>query len=231
MTSFRYKKWFTLREVLVIVIIISVGLLSVLVALTRGMTYVQKTRQKVVALALAKEGMEAVYHIRDTNWTRWAWTKDRCRLNIDPMSSIDDKQCQDNQRFMSWYYMLQRLTWAGQQYFALTWNFSQWVTIADGIDAMDSKYALCQDGGYRDSCTWSGYTTEEWIYFRQIQWYGLYLKDVAQTWWSLLVCSGWLSSECSTSRAKEFRFCSTVIYIGYTTGEIQLCGVLTNFEQ
>jgi Tfp pilus assembly protein PilV len=52
--------------------IISVGLLSVLVALTRGMTYVQKTRQKVVALALAKEGMEAVYHIRDTNWTRWA---------------------------------------------------------------------------------------------------------------------------------------------------------------
>jgi Tfp pilus assembly protein PilV len=58
--------------VLVIIVIVSVGLLSVVVVLTNGMKYVQKTRQKVIALNLAREGMEAVYQIRDTNRTRWA---------------------------------------------------------------------------------------------------------------------------------------------------------------
>jgi len=37
------------------VVVISVGLLSVVVVLTNGMHYVQKTRQKVIALNLARE--------------------------------------------------------------------------------------------------------------------------------------------------------------------------------
>lgn len=68
----RGKQGFTIREILIIIIVISVGLLSVVVVLTNGMKYVQKTRQKVVALNLAREGMEAFYQIRDTNRTRWA---------------------------------------------------------------------------------------------------------------------------------------------------------------
>lgn len=46
---------FTLREILIIVVVISVGLLSVLVVLTNGIKYVQKTRYKVIALNLARE--------------------------------------------------------------------------------------------------------------------------------------------------------------------------------
>ncbi|MEI6773299.1 MAG: hypothetical protein WCL18_00235 [bacterium] len=49
------KSGFTIREVLVIIVIISVGLLSVVVVLTDGMKYVQKTRQKVIAINLARE--------------------------------------------------------------------------------------------------------------------------------------------------------------------------------
>ena len=74
-----------MREILVIVVVISVGLLSVLVVLTNGMRYVQKTRQKVVAINIAREGMEAIYQIRDTNRTRWAGVKDGCRLKINPL--------------------------------------------------------------------------------------------------------------------------------------------------
>jgi Tfp pilus assembly protein PilV len=70
--SISIKHGFTIREILVIIVVISVGLLSVLVVLTNGMNYVQRTRQKVVALNLAREGMEAVYQIRDTNRTRRA---------------------------------------------------------------------------------------------------------------------------------------------------------------
>ena len=46
---------FTIREILVVIVVVSVGLLSVIVVLTDGMKYVQKTRQKIVALNLARE--------------------------------------------------------------------------------------------------------------------------------------------------------------------------------
>lgn len=68
-----------------IIVVISVGLLSVVFALSRGMQYVQHTRQKMLALDLAREGVEAVYNIRNTNWMRWAGVKDTCRLKIDPL--------------------------------------------------------------------------------------------------------------------------------------------------
>jgi len=49
------KSGFTIREILVVVVVISVGLLSVVVVLTNGMRYVQKIRQKVIALNIARE--------------------------------------------------------------------------------------------------------------------------------------------------------------------------------
>ncbi|MEI6672712.1 MAG: prepilin-type N-terminal cleavage/methylation domain-containing protein [bacterium] len=46
---------FTLREILIVIVVISVGLLSVVVVLNDGMKYIQKTRQKVIAINLARE--------------------------------------------------------------------------------------------------------------------------------------------------------------------------------
>jgi Tfp pilus assembly protein PilV len=57
-------------EILIIVAVISVGIMTLLTALRSSNTYVQKTRQKIIAINLAREGMEQVYNIRDTNWQR-----------------------------------------------------------------------------------------------------------------------------------------------------------------
>lgn len=51
----RYPQGFTIAEILIIIVVISVGLLSVLVVLSNGTKYIQKTRQKVIALNLARE--------------------------------------------------------------------------------------------------------------------------------------------------------------------------------
>jgi len=223
------KQGFTIREVLVIIVIVSVGLLSVVVVLTNGMKYVQKTRQKVIALNLAREGMEAVYQIRDTNRTRWAWVKDTCRLKIDPLMDEWNPRCDDDTWFTSGSYALQRLTAWDQEYFALT---SAWAPLnfGDGIDTDDYLYALCQQSGYRNACPGVIPTTSEGMYFREIEWLWLYLKDSSVVWWTPIVCTGWLWLDCGTSRAKEFRFCSTVSYIWDGTWEVRLCGVLTNFK-
>ncbi len=234
--KFSIKRWFafrkpgfTIREILIIIVVISVGLLSVIVVLTNGMKYVQKTRQRVVALNLAREWMEAIYQMRDTNRTRRAWVKDACWLKTDPLVDEWDDGCSNDSRFTSGSYALQRLTAGGQEYFALTWPFLTWIDFSDGIDQNDYNFSLCQQSGYRDSCPWSEPMTSEGKYFREIQGLWLYLKDVAITWWQEIVCTWW-TDLCADSRAKEFRFCSKVDYIGESTGEVKLCGVITNFK-
>lgn len=230
------KKWrilrkygFTIREILIIIVIVSVGLLSVVVVLTNGMTYVQKTREKVIALNLAREWMEAVYQIRDTNRTRWAGVKDQCWLKLNPLVDEWGDNCGNDLWISSGSYVLQRLTTGGQEYFALT---GPWESIyTDAILSTDiTKYSLCQKSGYWDSCMWENSSTSEWKYFREIQWLGLYLKDSLVPWWTGIVCTWWTSPDCWTSSAKEFRFCSRVVYMGESTSEVKLCGVLTNFR-
>lgn len=233
------RQGFTIREILVIIVIVSVGLLSVVVVLTNGMKYVQKTRQKVIALNLAREWMEAVYQIRDTNRTRRAWVKDKCWLKINPL--VDDYEpfiwatpsCINDIRFASGSYVLQRLSTGGQEYFALTGPWSA-LDISSLVTTDPTKFSLCQQSGYRNSCMWRTWTTSEWRYYREIVWLWLYLKDVPASTWNDIVCSWWTvfwwNPDCGTSSAKEFRFCSRVVYIGDGTGEVQLCGVITNFR-
>ncbi len=235
--KFSTKRWrvlhtwgFTIREILIIVIVISVGLLSVVVVLTNGMKYVQKTRQKVVALNIAREWMEAIYQIRDTNRTRRAGVKDACRLKINPLVNEWNESCADDQWFSSGAYVLQRLTAWGQEYFALTGPVMAQLILGNGIDTGDLQFSLCQINGRWESCMWTLATTSEWKYFREIEWLWLYLKDVAITWWELITCTWWTVLWCGTNRAKEFRFCSKVAYVGDGTGEVKLCWVLTNFK-
>lgn len=222
------KKGFTIWEILIVIVVISIGLLSVIAVLNNGLTYVQKTRQKVIALNLAREGMEAVYQMRDTNRTRWAWVKDQCWLKIDPMTDEWALRCIDDTRFSTWSYVLEYKAYSGQYYFALTWPQVSF-DLSDGLDTGDLYYGLCQTWGLRYSCI--APNTTEGKYFREIQWLWLYLKDVPVTWWTLIPCTWSLSNpDCWSPRAKEFRFCSKVYYIGDGTGEVKLCWVLTNFK-
>ncbi len=225
----RGRQGFTIWEILVVIVVISVGLLSVVVVLTNGLKYVQKTRYKVVALNLAREGMEAIYQLRDTNRTKRAGVKDQCWLKINPLVDEWALRCPDDLWFVSGSYALEHLSVWWQQYFALTWPRGV-LDVGNGLDSGDLQYSLCQTWGFRYPCIWLYPTSSEWIYFREIQWLGLYLKDESITWWLALWCTWWMSPGCWTNRAKEFRFCSRVVYIGDTTGEVKLCWVLTNFK-
>jgi Tfp pilus assembly protein PilV len=236
--NFSTKRWrikslsgFTIREVLLVVIIISVGLMAVIVTLTNGIKYVQKTRQRVIAINLAREWMEAIYQMRDTNRTRWAWVKDACRLKIDPLvDESNDGKCMNDTRFTTGSYVLQRLSTGGQMYFALTKRTWEQLNLDDSIES-NSWFSLCQQSGYRYWCMWSESTTSEGKYFREIEWLGLYLKaDQAISWWKPIYCPHGESTSCATNDAKEFRFCSKVAYIGEGVGEVKFCGAITNFK-
>ena len=53
-------------------------------------TYISETAQRTIALSLAKEGLEAIYNIRNSNWRRWSDSKNMCRLKADPMVDSDN---------------------------------------------------------------------------------------------------------------------------------------------
>jgi len=64
--------------------------------LRRGFSYVQESRQKIIALNLAREGVEAVYQIRNTNWKRWSAQKEQCWLKRDPLVDANTDGCQSD---------------------------------------------------------------------------------------------------------------------------------------
>ena len=66
------KYGFTVIEMLLMVVIIGVSLSAIIVSLNNGMSFMQKTREKTIAINLAREGIEAMYQIRDTNRYRRA---------------------------------------------------------------------------------------------------------------------------------------------------------------
>lgn len=49
------KHGFTILEVLIMVIILGVSLVAIIVTLNNGMSFIQKTREKTIAINLARE--------------------------------------------------------------------------------------------------------------------------------------------------------------------------------
>ena len=77
-------------EVILVLMIISTALISVITGVARTVNYVSEMKQRTLALNLAKEGIETVYNIRDTNWRRWSATK------VTPLDELNEG-CEDDQ--------------------------------------------------------------------------------------------------------------------------------------
>lgn len=222
---------FTLLEVLFVIIIVSMWLMSVLYAINYASDNVKSVKQRVIAINLAREGMEWVFQIRDTNWLSSPSKKDECRLDMNPLlDQWSTDWCSDDKWMGSWNYILQKIISGDQQTFYLSW-WSNWakLNLSDGVDSNDTNFALCWSGalGLRQACP--GYNWPV-AYFRQIHWEWLFLKDSNTTGWDYLDCANWTSpSACWWIDAKEYRFCSKVAYIWQWAWEVELCGLITNF--
>lgn len=62
------KLGFTIIEVLIAVVVITVGILGVLAVIHQTISYMSLSSSKLIATYLTQEGMEIVRNIRDTNW-------------------------------------------------------------------------------------------------------------------------------------------------------------------
>ena len=233
--KFQKSRAFTLVEMMIVVMILSIWLIWVFTTLKNSYKFLQDIKEKTMAINFARWWMEWVFSIRDTNWQRWSGKKDQCWLKINPLVDSWNDWCENDDWFASGYYILW-ITWE-QQYFYLT-KETNWFTPTWSINSDDWKYLLCKDSNWLiNSCpnaTWrpSDYF-DSTLFFRQVR--GWYLLDKHSDQF-LKTCDKWTDTDSDTSidcwwdTFKEKNFCVDVFYFDWVKKKVTFCSVLTNFE-
>ena len=88
------KKWFTLIEIMIVLLVFSVGVLAVLRLILHNMDTINNLEAKSTATLLAKEWIELVYNTRDSN--RIASLQWDCIINTNYNWEIEDELCKNH---------------------------------------------------------------------------------------------------------------------------------------
>jgi len=232
MKKIALNKWFTLIELIIATIILSIGLIGVFVTMKNSYKFLQEIKEKTMAINFARGGMEWVFSIRDTNWQRWSGKKDKCWLKVNPLFD-DDWKCENDAWFSSWSYVLALATWnSDQEYFFLSKQDEAFNPDGPLIES-DWKYLLCEDTNnwIIKACTW--YTSrptnyfDPTLFFRQVR--GWYLLDKNANTNITSNCSEGDDAWCWDGRFLEKNFCVDVFYFDGVKKKITMCSVMTNF--
>ena len=222
-------KAFTMLEILMITLIIGIWLLSIIVAITKAKTVTNQTKQSVIATQLAKEWIEMVYQIRNTNLLKHTNFKNYCWLNQNPKESCNSSTNPN------------RIT---KTNYILTWQLlkpnNDILDLSDWITPSDETFSLCLQSWQRISCQSAENQTDFGKFFRVIEGKWLYIKDVDLTWWIEIICNNawaggttqWEDYNCAQwddLHPMEFHFCSRVEYLSTKADSVEICGILTNF--
>lgn len=226
----RIKKSFTLLEVLIVCGFFSIVILAIIWAITRAYDFMNNTRMQVRAVNFAREWVEMVFNIRDTNRRRhsgerdkywnnvWTWdtkfTEGIYVLNEWKNSSEDvyvyasklDVGDIDNFYWDGFWTESDTVREKSKIVFTWTYNYLSWV-----YDGSSWTY---------QSVTWDMKTLlwGEWDFYRLVRVYNVANK-----------LNGCLDGDACP---KEMRFCVKIFYKSNTARRSsELCSIMTNFEE
>lgn len=78
MRLFGSRKGNTIAETIIVLIIVSFGIIETFKVLTTGGRLADTTEARIQAINLAREGIEAVENIRNTNWLKFPSNFENC---------------------------------------------------------------------------------------------------------------------------------------------------------
>lgn len=234
------KNWFTLIELLLVCSVFALLVSGVIIAINRAYSFMNDTKIRVRAANFAREGVEMVFNIRDTNWRRHSWERDSNRL------CNGTENC--THKFGEWLYVLKEWTtdiW--DKYFyvdklsAFTTSdeyekfyedrafrrYTGLYTWAEMQFDWDYNYMEYADGN-RVPQVWSiqDLLFNEVDFYRIVRVFGIYKKNTEGS--SILATV----DELKNGTPVEMRFCVKVFYRnGSRNGSSELCSVMTNFME
>lgn len=253
------KKWFTLVETMLVCWIFAIMVVWIIAAINRAYIFMNNTRLQVRATNYAREWIEMMFNIRNTNRRMGAGKKDKCRLVSD---IVKHSSCEDWSRFKPWLYTLEK--WKNE-----SWDMYFYANKLNNINSQTEIETYYSDDGFReklssnpDDIMWSKIvftgtysiierSYEEWKwwtweftmwnkiqdllwdgveFYRLLRVYGIYDKTNNSSSESL--DRGIDTERIWWALAKEIRFCVKTFY--KSSGwehSVELCSLMTNFEE
>jgi hypothetical protein len=213
-------------------------------AINRTYIFMNNTKVLIRATNMAREWMEMMFNIRDTNRRKYSWERDKYWLYL---GSWNDESL--NSFFQEWVYAIKewkngswdRFVYAEklniwnryEEFYDLEWFFS-----GDATFTTARSWAIVTFTWAYKYRSWSAETGTEvaWLigdvlwngveFYRVARIYGIYKKDANES-----DVPANLDSY-SYSEPKEMRFCVKVFYkLGAWNHSTELCSVMTNFME
>ena len=235
------KRWFTLVEVLFVCSIFAIMVVWIILAINRSYVFMNNTRLQVRATNFAREWVEMMFNLRDTNWRKYSWKKDEYRLVRDVrwwslllepwlynlIESTNDEDIYIAAGMISpsniddfysdeWFRKDEYTTarWDVKIVFTWSYPFLSW-----GLDASWNR-TWTQETWSIKELLWS-----ETDFYRLVRVYGTYKKDTSN------VSDTVASTDMRNATPKELRFCVKVFYRTNAPHTSELCSIMTNFEE
>jgi len=243
----RNKKnsWFTLIEVILVCSVFAILVSWIILAINRAFVFMNNTRLSIRATNFAREWVEMMYNIRDTNRRKCSWEKDKAWLYLG--TGVDESSCDDlvGHLFQKWIYILnedvkpsndkyidaRKIEVSSENeddFYSSDWFFK------NEYEGLRNQTKLTFTWTYK-YLSWDNVETWEindllweWVnFYRIVRVYGIYKKntedgpmvladDTELTWWS----------------PAEMRFCVKVFYeSNWAKHESELCSIITNFME
>ena len=247
------KNWFTMLELIFACTVFAMLVSGIVLAINRSYTFMNNTKVQIKATNLAREWVEMMFNIRDTNWRKCSWQKDRFWLYLGSGANTPtrnfEEECDPNWKtFKEWIYAIKEGE-VGNDRFIYAEPLS--VTNLDKFYSLDedwffaSSYDSIRDKT-RITFTWEyryrSWSAETWAevtwdiadslwngveFYRIARIYGIYCKtaNIPDQPVDTINCN-------KASDPKEMRFCVKIFYkLGVWIHSSELCSIMTNFME
>lgn len=225
------KNWFTLAETIIVCSLFAVMVVWIIFGINRAFVFLNNTRLQVMATNFAREWVEMVYNIRDTNRRKYPWERDKHWMETWTWEAKLDP----------WIYIIKEwLTWSNNDSYVyaeyLTGN-TDFYEIEWFFDENNSDYKESSEIVFTGSYSYNsgGYIVTgnlnelmEWFwatFYRIVRVYGIFCKNDDTNPNNTSWCE-------NSSDPKELRFCVKVFYEGSSwIHATELCSIMTNFME
>ena len=141
------KKAFTLAETMIVCTIFAMMVIWIILGINRAFAFMNNTKLSVEAANLAREWVEMMYTIRDTNWRKHSWDRDKYWLNLWTWTT---------QSFSKWIYVLKEEQSGENKNF-----YAKWITGGITDANIENIYSLEWFFNYIDDATRERETIED----------------------------------------------------------------------
>lgn len=232
------KYWFTLAETVIVCTMFAFVVVWVVLAINRSFVFLDNTRIMVRASNFAREWIEMVYNMRDTNRKRNSWEKDLY------WNSRWERNCTTNSEcFLNpWVYAIKDETTPDWD----TYFYAKKLNVpASQVDVFyedkffsDEYTSIIADAKLEFTWTYQYYTwnrmeywslesllSNGWVqFYRVLRVYGIYCKNTTDVSLDSSACA-------DKANPKELRFCVKVYFRSRWAQDVELCSIMTNFEK